>query len=73
MANTVRSQATALEIPVTIQGSKTVQGTEQRELFTETTKTTLVFENGAVVKLNARVSPGQCVFLRNDKSEREIL
>jgi hypothetical protein len=73
MANTVRSQATALEIPVTIQGSKTVQGTEQRELFTETTKTTLVFENGAVVKLNARVSPGQCVFLRNDQSEREIL
>jgi hypothetical protein len=73
MANTVRSQATALEIPVTIQGSKTVPGTEQRELFTETTKTTLVFENGAVVKLSARVSPGQCVFLRNDQSEKEIL
>lgn len=62
-----------LEIPVTIQGSKTVEGAEQRELFTETTKTTLVFENGAVLKLNAKVSPGQCVFLRNDQTEREIL
>jgi Gram-negative bacterial TonB protein C-terminal len=73
MANAVRSQATALEIPVTIQGSKIVPGTEQRELFTESTKTTLVFENGAVVKLTAKVAPGQCVFLRNEQSEKEVL
>jgi hypothetical protein len=73
MPNTLSTQATPLEIPVTIQGSKTVPGTDQRELFTETTMTTLVFENGAVVKLTARVAPGQCVFLRNDQSEREIL
>jgi hypothetical protein len=73
MADTVRSEAIALEVPVTVQGSKTVEGTDQRELFTETTKTTLVFANGAVVKLNANISPGQCVFLRNDQSEREIL
>ena len=67
------AQATALEIPVTIQGAKPVEGTERRELFTEATKTTLVFENGAVVSLNSRVSLGQCVFLRNDQSGREIL
>lgn len=67
------AQATELEIPVTVQGSKTVEGTERRELFTETTKTTLVSENGAVLKLNARVLPGQCVFLQNDLSGREIL
>src|SRR5271169_5831324 len=74
MVDSVSSaQATALEIPVTIQGAKPVEGTERRELFTETTKTTLVFENGAVVNLNARVSLGQCVFLRNDQSGREIL
>ncbi len=73
MADTARNQGTALEIPVTIQGSKTVEGSEQRELFTETTKTTLVFENGAVLKLNAKISPGQCVFLRNDQTEKEIL
>ncbi len=73
MADTVRNQGTVLEIPVTIQGSKTVEGSDQRELFTETTKTTLVFENGTVLKLNAKISPGQCVFLRNDQTEKEIL
>ena len=73
MADTARNQGTVLEIPVTIQGSKTVEGSDQRELFTETTKTTLVFENGAVLKLNAKISPGQCVFLRNDQTEKEIL
>ena len=67
------AQATALEISVTVQGSKTVEGTDQRELFTETTKTILVSEHGAVLKLNARISPGQCVFLRNDQSGKEIL
>ncbi|HXN98103.1 MAG TPA: energy transducer TonB [Candidatus Acidoferrales bacterium] len=73
MADTPRSQATVLEVPVTIQGSKNVNGTDQRELFTETTQTTLVFANGAVVKLSAKLAPGQCVFLRNDLSEKEIL
>jgi hypothetical protein len=62
-----------MEIPVTIQGARPVEGTARRELFTETTKTTLIFENGAVVNLNSRVSLGQCVFLRNDQSGREIL
>jgi TonB-like protein len=74
MADSVRiAQPTVLEIPVTVQGSKTVEGTEQRELFKETTKTTTVSEKGAVLKLNARVLPGQCVFLRNELSGREIL
>jgi len=52
------AQANALEVPVTIQGSKIVAGTEQRELFTETTKTTLTFDNGAVLNLKARVLAG---------------
>jgi Gram-negative bacterial TonB protein C-terminal len=74
MVDSVSSaQATPIEIPVTIQGARPVDGTARRELFTETTKTTLVFENGAVVNLNSRVSLGQCVFLRNDQSGREIL
>src|ERR1700691_1925191 len=73
MADTARNQGTVLESPATIQGSKTVEGSDQRELFTEMTKTTLVFENGAVLKLNAKISPGQCVFLRNDQTEKEIL
>jgi Gram-negative bacterial TonB protein C-terminal len=74
MADSARiDQATVLEIPVTIQGSRIVEGTERRELFTETTKTTLIFENGAVLNLKSRVLPGQCVFLRNDQSGRELL
>ena len=56
-----------LEIPVTIQASKLVEGTDRRELFTEATKTTIVFENGAVLCLKSSVLPGQCVFLRNDE------
>lgn len=67
------SQPTPLEIAVTLQGATPVAGSDRRELFTETTKTTLVFENGAVVSLKAQVAPGQCLFLRNEQSGREIL
>jgi hypothetical protein len=74
MAETPRSvQAAPLEIPVTIQGSRTVEGSDQRELFVESTKTTLVFDSGAVLSLKAKVAPGQCVFLRNEETGKEIL
>ncbi|MGA7852375.1 MAG: energy transducer TonB [Candidatus Acidiferrales bacterium] len=66
-------QPTPLEMPVTVQGATPIEGTDRRELFTETAKTTLVFENGAVVNLKAKVVQGQCVFLRNERSGREIL
>jgi Gram-negative bacterial TonB protein C-terminal len=67
------AQPIPLEVPVTIQGATLVDGSDRRELFTETTKTTLTFENGAVVSLKAKVSTGQCLFLRNEQSGREIL
>jgi hypothetical protein len=67
------AQVIELEIPVTIQGSKPVEGTDRRDLFTEATKTTIVSENGAVLCLKSSVLPGQCVFLRNEHSGREIL
>lgn len=74
MATSVTTTNTRiLEIPVTIQGAQTVEGEERRELFTETTKTSLVFEKGAVVNLKARVTLGQCVFLRNEQTGREML
>jgi hypothetical protein len=66
-------QADVREVPVTIQGAKHVQGSEQRQIFAETTKTTIVFDNGAVVNLSAKLAQGQCVFLRNELSGREIL
>jgi outer membrane biosynthesis protein TonB len=65
--------ANVLEVPVTIQGAKHVEGSEQRQIFTETTKTTIVFDNGAVVNLSSKVVQGQCVFLRNERTGREIL
>src|ERR1700689_5169995 len=68
-----RDQATVLEVPVTIQGANHVEGSEQRQIFTETTKTTIVFGNGAVVNLSSKVSQGECVFLRNEQTGREIL
>src|ERR1700690_1522826 len=61
------------EVPVTIQGAKHVEGSEQRQIFTETTKTTIVFGDGAVVNLSSKVTQGQCVFLRNERTGREIL
>src|SRR5580692_11724001 len=66
-------QATVLEVPVTVQGAKHVEGSEQRQIFTEPTKTTIVFGNGAVVNLSSKVTQGQCVFLRNERTGREIL
>lgn len=74
MAESPRSiQAAALEIPVTIQGSKPVDSAAGRELFVESTNTTLVFDNGAVVSLKSKLLPGQCVFLRNERTGKEIL
>ena len=66
------AQAQVLEIPVTIQGEKTAAETGQREPFAESTKTTLTFDNGAVLKLQARVKAGESVSLRNEKSGKEI-
>jgi len=67
------AQARPLEVPVTLQGSKIVPGTGQRELFTESATTTLVFDNGAVLNLKSRVQVGQSLFLRNEKTGRETL
>ncbi len=71
--STPTAQVTAREIPVTVQGSQVIDGTERRELFTETLKTTLIFDNGAAINLKARVARGQSLFLRNELSGREIL
>src|SRR5215472_13368457 len=66
------AQGMALEIPVTIQGSQTADGTG-RELFTENAKTTLTFDNGAILNLQSKVARGQSLFLRNEQSGRETI
>src|SRR5580704_250631 len=68
-----RPQPVALEVPVTVNGARTVEGTDKREPFSETTKTVLVFGNGAVIRLGSPVSPGQLLFLTNEKTKKEVV
>jgi protein TonB len=68
-----RPQPVALEVPVSVNGARTVEGTEKREPFSENTKTVLVFGNGAVIRLTSSVAPGQLLFLTNDKTKKEVV
>ena len=67
------AQAQALEVPLILQGAKTVEGTDRRELFKENATTTLVFDNGAVLNLHCKLVVGQAVFVHNEQNGREIL
>jgi TonB family protein len=68
-----RPQPVALEVPVTVNGARTVEGSEKREPFSETTKTVLVFSHGAVIRLVSTVTPGQLLFLTNEKTKKEVV
>jgi protein TonB len=68
-----RPQPVALEVPVTVNGARTVGGSDKREPFSETTKTVLVFGNGAVIRLGSPVSAGQLLFLTNEKTKKEVV
>jgi hypothetical protein len=68
-----RPQPVALEIPVTVNGARTVEGSDKREPFSESTKTVLVFVHGAVIRLASSLAPGQLVFLTNEKSKKEVV
>src|SRR5208282_1462460 len=63
----------ALEVPVTVNGARTVEGGDKREPFSETTKTVLVFGNGAVIRLSSSVAAGQLLFLTNEKTKKEVV
>jgi len=68
-----RPQPVALEVPVTVNGARTVEGTDKREPFSEATKTVLVLSNGAVIRLASTVAPGQLLFLTNEKTKKEVV
>lgn len=63
----------ALETTVIATGARPGDSTSKRELFTEETKTVLVFENGAVIRLTAAVADGQLLFLTNQANGREVV
>ncbi|MGH9743803.1 MAG: TonB family protein [Candidatus Acidiferrum sp.] len=68
-----RPQPVALEVPVSVNGARTVEGSDKREPFSETTKTVLVFGNGAVIRLGSPVAAGQLLFLTNEKTKKEVV
>jgi TonB family protein len=67
------AQPVALEVSVTVNGARTVEGSDKREPFSETTKTVLIFAHGAVIRLASSVAPGQLLFLTNENSKKEVV
>jgi len=69
----VKPQPVALEVPVTVNGARAVDGSDKREPFSESTKTVLIFGSGAVIRLSSSVAPGQLLFLTNEKTKKEVV
>src|SRR5216683_1614909 len=69
----IKQQPVALEVSVAVNGVRAVECSEKREPFSETTKTVLIFGNGAVIRLSASVAPGQLLFLTNEKTKKEVV
>ena len=63
----------ALETTVIATGARPGDSSSKRELFTEETKTVLVFENGAVIRLTAAVADGQLLYLTNQSTGKEVV
>jgi TonB family protein len=72
-AAAARPQPIPLEVPVSVNGARTMEGSDKREPFSESTKTVLVFANGAVIRLASSVAPGQLLFVTNDKTKKEVV
>ena len=72
-AAATRPQPVPLEVPVSVNGARTIEGSDKREPFSESTKTVLVFANGAVIRLASSVSPGQLLFVTNEKTKKEVV
>ena len=68
-----RPNPIAAEIPVNASGTRPKSGGTERELFSEDTETVLTFEDGAVIRLLAPVTPGQLIFLTNLVTNQEVV
>ena len=68
-----RQQTVALEVPVSVNGARPADSNGKRETFAEATKTVLIHNKGAVIRLAASVAIGQLLFLTNDKSKKEVV
>src|SRR6267142_6381248 len=68
-----KQQPVALAVPVSVNGARAMEGSDKREPFSESTKTVLIFGNGAVIRLSSSVAPGQLLFLTNEKTKKEVV
>jgi len=68
-----RPQPVALEVPVTVNGARSMDGSDKREPFSERSQTVLVFGHGAVLRISAQLAPRQLVFLTNEKTKKEVV
>jgi TonB family protein len=67
------AQAHALEVPIVLRGAKKSPDSDKPELFTETARTVLVFENGAVLHLHSKLAVGQTVSIHNTQNGQEVV
>jgi TonB family protein len=67
------AQAQALEVPIVLRGAKQSDDSGKLELFTETARTVLVFENGLVLHLHSKLTVGQTIFIHNTQNGCEVL
>jgi TonB family protein len=70
---TVGSRKACIEVPVTVHGGCLSTDSGKREPFSESTRTIIVFSNGAVLRLKTAVNPGQLIFLTNEHTGKKVL
>jgi periplasmic protein TonB len=70
---TSRAQPVCIEVPVTVHGGCLSTDSGKRESFSESTRTIIVFSNGAVLRLKTAVNPGQLIFLTNEHTGKKVL
>src|SRR5579862_1073220 len=69
----INAQPVGAVVPVLVQGSRQMPGTDQRpQPFVEESKTVVVFQNGAVLRISEGVGAGQLLILKNLKTNREV-
>jgi periplasmic protein TonB len=67
------SQPVCVEVPVTVHGGRLSTDSGKREPFSESTRTIIVFSNGAVLRLKTPVNPGQSIILTNEHTGKKVL
>src|SRR5258705_13921229 len=72
-ASQPKAQPVALEVSVTVNGARTVDGSDKREPFSETTQSGLVIGTRAVIRFRASSAHLQLLVLTNEKTNKEAV